>query len=180
VTARSADEADELRIALSNYLDKPWSRMHDWWGDVIAALGEPWTDFVADPDHPTTDPYQIGYSNGTAVVAVELEESRERAIRWAVTLEGECAEKDDEIERLHAALSHYTARAEAWFGAWECGCSDTETSPTRIPEFCPNHGRKLISSLAGQTKVQLNHSGVSGYGFEPGPAAALTGSTEDA
>lgn len=61
------------------------------------------------------------------------------------------------------------ASTEAWFGAWECGCSDTETSPLGIPEFCPVHGRKLLSNFAGQTKVQLNHSGVSGYGFRPSP-----------
>jgi hypothetical protein len=56
-------------------------------------------------------------------------------------------------------------RREAWFGAWECGCTDTETGPTRIPMFCPVHGEKLISDDKGRTKVQLTHSGVSGYGY---------------
>jgi hypothetical protein len=83
-----------------------------------------------------------------------------------------------EIEQLRRDLAdaHRTIRiltgSAAWFGAWQCGCSITERKPDRIAEFCPMHGRPLLSNAAGQTKVELNHSGVSGYGFHAGPKPA--------
>jgi hypothetical protein len=68
--------------------------------------------------------------------------------------------KDAELDRLRDVIGN-----EAWFGAWECGCTDTETRATGIPEHCPRHGEKLICDDKGRTKVQLTHSGLSGYGF---------------
>jgi hypothetical protein len=76
-----------------------------------------------------------------------------------------------ENERLREVLNS----SEAWFGAWECGCTDTERSVGGIPEFCPEHGTRPVSDDHGRTKVRLNHAGVSGYGFHPATLAAPTG-----
>lgn len=55
-------------------------------------------------------------------------------------------------------------RRPAFFAAWECGCTDTEPSAPLIPDVCPEHGDELVSDYHGRTKVELTHSGVSGYG----------------
>ena len=68
---------------------------------------------------------------------------------------------------------------EAWFGAWECGCSDTERSPVGIPRVLPGPWAEAHQQLRrGPTKVQLNHSGVSGYGFHAGPSSPGNDTTE--
>lgn len=95
----------------------------------------------------------------------------ETQICVSVRLAMRAAELVAEVERLQRENEHLRRQiatltnGEAWFGAWECGCTDTERSPRGIPEFCPVHGDKPLSDSKGRTKVQLNHSGVSGYGF---------------
>jgi hypothetical protein len=80
---RELDKYEELRIALSNFMDKPWSSV-DWWSPVRAAF------FALSPDWPQgdehfTDPYALGEEAGRLLQAAgpwtekELDEIRERA-----------------------------------------------------------------------------------------------------
>jgi hypothetical protein len=110
-------------------------------------------DYLAAADEGPTGPATIRALLDLAVAVRALRDARAEA------------------ERLRAALNG----AEAWFGAWECGCTHTERSARAIPLFCPEHGESLVSDDKGRTKVQLNHAGVSGYGFHRAALAAPTG-----
>lgn len=140
-----------------------------------------------DPTPPpaSTDPYVAATQQRVLIsgeqrpviigAALVLLRHRAKSIRHNRELQVSMADKlvlDVVLDLLDVFERHIGERPpsqDAWFGAWECGCSDTERSPLGIPEFCPEHGRKLISNSAGVTKVQLNHSGVSGYGIHRGP-----------
>jgi hypothetical protein len=74
---------EELRVALSNFMDKPWANNGDWWLPVQAAflaLSPDWTE----PSH-FEDPYQLGKHHGHLEekagvwTAEELDEIREKA-----------------------------------------------------------------------------------------------------
>jgi hypothetical protein len=63
----------DLVTALSNYMDKPWSRWeHDWWGDVRDAFFSAGGEFT--PEH-FTDPYQLGKKNADADLVRERDEA---------------------------------------------------------------------------------------------------------
>lgn len=74
---------EQLRIALSNYMDKPWA-MDDWWTPVRDAFYALSPDWPQGEDH-FTDPYQLGKLHGHLEekagtwTAEELEEIQERA-----------------------------------------------------------------------------------------------------
>lgn len=139
--------------------------------DIEAPVLLPMTTFLIANDVPREH-----RTAACAAFALWLEQFGEGNAPLALLHLAEALKREqDRSEELAAEVERLRARApkEAWFGAWECGCSDTEESPLGIPEFCPQHGRRLISNMAGQTKVQLNHSGVSGYGFHPGPSGGV-------
>jgi hypothetical protein len=118
----------------------------------------------------------------------DVESAEQKAADYAEEIDAAHAERDA-LRAENDALRHMLAKtgatlaavlnsSDAWFGAWECGCTDTERSPGGIPELCPEHGARLVSDNNGRTKVQLNHAGISGYGFHRAALAAPTGQEE--
>jgi len=80
---RELDKYEELRVALSNFMDKPWSSV-DWWSPVRAAFFALSPDWSQEEGH-FEDPYQLGKHHGHLEekagvwTAEELDEIREKA-----------------------------------------------------------------------------------------------------
>jgi hypothetical protein len=116
VTARSTDEIradmdiDEVERIAAAATPGPWKV---WAMEVLAdPVGDSNLD-TALPIARTTDPHRgLRTFNATFIAAArtyvpaliaevrELRDSRERAIRWAVTLEGENAQLEAKLERV--------------------------------------------------------------------------------
>lgn len=82
--AATVQPYEELRVALSNYMDKPWSQVDDWWGrvrEVFLSLSPDWPQ----GDDNFQDPYQLGMEHGLLLEEAgpwtkeELDAIREKA-----------------------------------------------------------------------------------------------------
>lgn len=82
--AATVQPYEDLRSALSNYMDKPWSQVDDWWGRVRAVFLSLSPDWPQGEEH-FTDPYALGMEHGLSLEEAgpwtkeELDAIREKA-----------------------------------------------------------------------------------------------------